>query len=177
MLNRYTSTSAASRMSWLHCVVSRKNSLMSLITNSRLATGRKRSSVPTVRRHNSPRTNRSAPSCAFVNPDANRLRWSIAPSATKAAAVVQRSATGNRSGCPRRKLMIAWVTHSLGRNGDVGVRSTAMKRSEEHTSELQSPSVNSYAVFCLKKKNHNKQHNTNQQQNSKNQHDNQPTFP
>src|SRR5213595_2283906 len=27
-------------------------------------------------------------------------------------------------------------------------------RSEEHTSELQSPSVISYAVFCLKKKNH-----------------------
>src|SRR5213595_1576574 len=25
-------------------------------------------------------------------------------------------------------------------------------RSEEHTSELQSPSVSSYAVFCLKKK-------------------------
>src|SRR5213595_1952884 len=29
----------------------------------------------------------------------------------------------------------------------------AVKRSEEHTSELQSPSVISYAVFCLKKKN------------------------
>src|SRR5216117_4557885 len=26
-------------------------------------------------------------------------------------------------------------------------------RSEEHTSELQSPFLNSYAVFCLKKKN------------------------
>ena len=26
-------------------------------------------------------------------------------------------------------------------------------RSEEHTSELQSPVPNSYAVFCLKKKN------------------------
>src|SRR5213595_2672802 len=29
---------------------------------------------------------------------------------------------------------------------------TATRRSEEHTSELQSPSVISYAVFCLKKK-------------------------
>src|SRR5213595_3543721 len=29
----------------------------------------------------------------------------------------------------------------------------ARARSEEHTSELQSPSVKSYAVFCLKKKN------------------------
>src|SRR5213595_857733 len=27
-----------------------------------------------------------------------------------------------------------------------------LRRSEEHTSELQSPSVISYAVFCLKKK-------------------------
>src|SRR5213595_4192278 len=32
------------------------------------------------------------------------------------------------------------------RSGDPGARS------EEHTSELQSPSVISYAVFCLKKK-------------------------
>ena len=31
-------------------------------------------------------------------------------------------------------------------------RSTAEKRSEEHTSELQSHSFISYAVFCLKKK-------------------------
>src|SRR3546814_2897293 len=30
---------------------------------------------------------------------------------------------------------------------------TASIRSEEHTSELQSPMRNSYAVFCLKKKN------------------------
>src|SRR3546814_8770044 len=35
------------------------------------------------------------------------------------------------------------------------------KRSEEHTSELQSLMRNSYAVFCLKKKiRHNKKHNT-----------------
>src|SRR3546814_3035051 len=31
----------------------------------------------------------------------------------------------------------------------------ALKRSEEHTSELQSLMRNSYAVFCLKKKNNN----------------------
>src|SRR3546814_4446221 len=31
------------------------------------------------------------------------------------------------------------------------------ERSEEHTSELQSLMRNSYAVFCLKKKQHNKQ--------------------
>src|SRR3546814_6490340 len=39
------------------------------------------------------------------------------------------------------------------------------RRSEEHTSELQSLMRNSYAVFCLKKKNKiriaNMQHNTN----------------
>src|SRR3546814_8331537 len=37
-------------------------------------------------------------------------------------------------------LIIAWVAYRLG------------KRSEEHTSELQSLMRNSYAVFCLKKK-------------------------
>src|SRR5216117_4226273 len=31
------------------------------------------------------------------------------------------------------------------------------RRSEEHTSELQSPFLISYAVFCLKKKNHHDQ--------------------
>src|SRR3546814_8568044 len=35
-----------------------------------------------------------------------------------------------------------------------GAFSTAVKRSEEHTSELQSLMRISYAVFCLKKKNH-----------------------
>src|SRR3546814_2629159 len=34
------------------------------------------------------------------------------------------------------------------------------ERSEEHTSELQSLMRNSYAVFCLKKKNKNKANNT-----------------
>src|SRR3546814_9509194 len=37
----------------------------------------------------------------------------------------------------------------LAAEGDIGLR-----RSEEHTSELQSLMRNSYAVFCLKKKNH-----------------------
>src|SRR3546814_3819909 len=36
--------------------------------------------------------------------------------------------------------------------------STPMKRSEEHTSELQSLMRISYAVFCLKKKNNNMPH-------------------
>src|SRR3546814_6981725 len=36
-----------------------------------------------------------------------------------------------------------------------GGEATAMARSEEHTSELQSLMRISYAVFCLKKKKHN----------------------
>src|SRR3546814_4352479 len=35
---------------------------------------------------------------------------------------------------------------------DIVVRDMAQRRSEEHTSELQSLMRNSYAVFCLKKK-------------------------
>src|SRR3546814_1529568 len=43
-------------------------------------------------------------------------------------------------------------------------REKADKRSEEHTSELQSLMRTSYAVFCLKKKQsqHNQQHHTTQ---------------
>src|SRR3546814_9645953 len=40
---------------------------------------------------------------------------------------------------------------------------TAATRSEEHTSELQSLMRISYAVFCLKKKNKEKNNGTNQQ--------------
>src|SRR3546814_2690268 len=39
-----------------------------------------------------------------------------------------------------------------------GVDIIAVGRSEEHTSELQSLMRISYAVFCLKKKKHNKKH-------------------
>src|SRR5256885_2264706 len=119
MLNRYTTTSAASRISWLHWVVSRKNRRMSLSTNSRLATGSGLSTQPAVRRNNRPRTNRSAPSCALVNPCANSRRCSIAPSVTRAAAVVQSNSNG--------------------------------RRSEEHTSELQSP-CNLVCRLLLEKK-------------------------
>src|SRR3546814_9486406 len=40
------------------------------------------------------------------------------------------------------------------------------RRSEEHTSELQSLMRSSYAVFCLKKKNNNNKYNTPDQTNS-----------
>src|SRR3546814_1637446 len=46
------------------------------------------------------------------------------------------------------------VTERLGLGPDV-----CMKRSEEHTSELQSLMRISYAVFCLKKKNNTQQQN------------------
>src|SRR3546814_5831687 len=43
------------------------------------------------------------------------------------------------------------------RKGGVGwISTTALRRSEEHTSELQSLMRNSYAVFCLKNKIKNK---------------------
>src|SRR3546814_4361529 len=44
-----------------------------------------------------------------------------------------------------------WVAYFLpqGKNGGFGM---IFRRSEEHTSELQSLQRNSYAVFCLKKK-------------------------
>src|SRR3546814_3645147 len=38
--------------------------------------------------------------------------------------------------------------------GDLGFGADAKQRSEEHTSELQSLMLISYAVFCLKKKRH-----------------------
>ena len=37
-------------------------------------------------------------------------------------------------------------------NGVIALVMGALMRSEEHTSELQSPLIISYAVFCLKKK-------------------------
>src|SRR3546814_9289519 len=48
----------------------------------------------------------------------------------------------------------------LERCGPFGVGNTQPRRSEEHTSELQSLMRSSYAVFCLKKKtnNHKKSH-------------------
>src|SRR3546814_3990046 len=47
---------------------------------------------------------------------------------------------------------------SIGKRDYLGnLPATALDRSEEHTSELQSLMRNSYAVFCLKKKKHKKQ--------------------
>src|SRR3546814_5065027 len=43
--------------------------------------------------------------------------------------------------------------HDVSRNGTLTVAGVLRRRSEEHTSELQSLMRISYAVFCLKKKN------------------------
>src|SRR3546814_6972548 len=48
---------------------------------------------------------------------------------------------------------IEFVPAAPGHSVDDGVPPTAVRRSEEHTSELQSLMRISYAVFCLKKKN------------------------
>src|SRR3546814_3990819 len=45
---------------------------------------------------------------------------------------------------------LSWIVYALVQAEEFGITS---KRSEEHTSELQSLMRNSYAVFCLKKKN------------------------
>src|SRR3546814_5061571 len=51
---------------------------------------------------------------------------------------------------------------AIGRNAAVAAAGVDAIRSEEHTSELQSLMRTSYAVFCLKKKTHNKRQNSEQ---------------
>src|SRR3546814_2792373 len=58
-----------------------------------------------------------------------------------------------------------WVNHPPSTNSVIcntkDEMVTEVRRSEEHTSELQSLMRISYAVFCLKKKNNNLQEHTN----------------
>src|SRR3546814_5258738 len=79
---------------------------------------------------------------------------------------VQRAADRHKIGAARRQhaLGILRLDHAAGREyrdthllpDRPGVRRQASARSEEHTSELQSLMRNSYAVFCLKKKQYQK---------------------
>src|SRR3546814_10504636 len=55
--------------------------------------------------------------------------------------------------------LVLGILISCGDEAD-SVRSVSMTRSEEHTSELQSLMRISYAVFCLKKQQNNKQEST-----------------
>src|SRR3546814_8270449 len=82
--------------------------------------------------------------------------------------IVRRSVTGRREKMAAYQLLSAYINHSIrndcasiwiaqaegrAKDGDDRTESAILKRSEEHTSELQSLMRNSYAVFCLKKKN------------------------
>src|SRR5881409_4114774 len=53
---------------------------------------------------------------------------------------------------PYTTLFRSWRNGGSGRRGETCLARTCGGRSEEHTSELQSQSHISYAVFCLKKK-------------------------
>src|SRR3546814_10050742 len=64
----------------------------------------------------------------------------------RGGALSQRSGDGRRKGDDRRR-------HSQDGDWPAHASRSADTRSEEHTSELQSLMRNSYAVFCLKKKN------------------------
>src|SRR3546814_4567846 len=75
------------------------------------------------------------------------------PIAAVRASTRPMSKTGSWSGWgPTTLSRTAGIVRSLG-------HALAGSRSEEHTSELQSLMRISYAVFCLKKKKHNKQSN------------------
>src|SRR3546814_4637248 len=67
---------------------------------------------------------------------------------------VVRPAEGRRGGLVLEVALAAGVDHLEGQIDDVhvGVLLKRQRRSEEHTSELQSLMRISYAVFCLKKK-------------------------
>src|SRR3546814_10986667 len=61
-----------------------------------------------------------------------------------------------RSSCMR---VVCWTFHTVPMKPNTAMAPIdASDRSEEHTSELQSLMRISYAVFCLNKKNENKQH-------------------
>src|SRR3546814_2086738 len=63
----------------------------------------------------------------------------------------------NQSAAMTRPASMCWKCERVGSwsAGSVEVKASGTKRSEEHTSELQSLMRISYAVFCLKKKTYN----------------------
>src|SRR3546814_1968365 len=62
--------------------------------------------------------------------------------------------TPNREGAPRRIVLTddVLINCQVALNDLLCLREGSLRRSEEHTSELQSLMRISYAVFCLKKK-------------------------
>src|SRR3546814_2063524 len=75
------------------------------------------------------------------------LAWLLAILAVRFFHATLTGLLGDHVGAPGGAAMLAFA---LLFGGVFGI----VKRSEEHTSELQSLMRNSYAVFCLKQKNH-----------------------
>src|SRR3546814_4262654 len=82
---------------------------------------------------------------------------SYGPAPRRAACA--RSTTRRRPGCRWGSPIMCSTAACTGRRWNKDNR----RRSEEHTSELQSLMRNSYAVFCLKNKNNNTQNDRQQQ--------------
>src|SRR3546814_2940435 len=86
--------------------------------------------------------------------------WRLVSEAVPSAIVVSRLAAQQRLGLRRRSTGVAAQDRRLAPVGRTGTGTLAIasvahglvRRSEEHTSELQSLMRISYAVFCLKKK-------------------------
>src|SRR3546814_8851244 len=81
-------------------------------------------------------------------------------SASKSASRSSRPTTRAACACPSRPSAASSSNRLAAPNRHRNRNRKLNKRSEEHTSELQSLMRISYAVFCLKTK---KQHNSNQQ--------------
>src|SRR3546814_6527810 len=60
---------------------------------------------------------------------------------------------GHRLACLVQRIIVAFCQHRPSSRFFLQPNGTGARRSEEHTSELQSLMRISYAVFCLKKKN------------------------
>src|SRR3546814_3782974 len=88
-----------------------------------------------------------------VRPDADHafLGWLD----SQAQPALGRSARGALVNLLHARILLVHRAQIVDRRAQVNVRRQARveKRSEEHTSELQSLMRNSYAVFCLNKKN------------------------
>ena len=103
-----------------------------------------------------------------LRPDARELRPLLARSQAESGdykGAAEQYGMLSKAQPASSKLLLAWAD-SLVHNGDsdqaaaavddyMGKHPKDVARSEEHTSELQSHSEISYAVFCLKKKKHN----------------------
>src|SRR3546814_9069024 len=100
----------------------------------------------------SPESTRDAAIAALRRPDVDGLFVSCTSLQVAPIAREVEDATGKP--ITSSNLAMAWHCLRL-----AGIDDPKPERSEENTSELQSPMRNSYAVFCLKKKKKNKRNN------------------